>query len=208
MDYYLSFGLVMGLTAGLAPGPLLTLVVSETLQYGISAGVKVALAPIITDAPIVIVILLVMDQVSSFNDFVGVLSLLGGFYLLYIAYDSARFKESTTNDTEAGTKSVAKGVFANVLSPHPYLFWLAVGAPTIIKSASVSSIAPALFIAGFYLPLVGSKVLLALLVGKYRNVLNGKSYMYIMRFLSLLLVVFAALLFIDGLKLLELYEIA
>ncbi|MCL6417650.1 LysE family transporter [Aestuariirhabdus sp. Z084] len=208
MDYYLSFGLVMGLTAGLSPGPLLTLVVSETLQHGINAGVKVALAPMITDAPIILVILLVMDQVSSFNNFVGALSLLGSFYILYMAYDSARVKEPTLNDARVGTKSVAKGVLANVLSPHPYLFWLAVGAPAIIKSASVSSIAPALFIAGFYLPLVGSKVLLALLVGKYRNVLNGKSYKYIMRFLSLLLVIFAALLFIDGLKLLELSEIA
>ena len=208
MDYYLSFGLVMGVTAGLAPGPLLTLVVSETLQHGISAGVKIALAPIISDAPIVIAILLVMGQVSNFNDFVGVLSLLGGFYVLYIAYDSARFKESTNHNAGARTKSITKGVLANVLSPHPYLFWLAVGAPTIIKSASVSSIAPALFIAGFYLPLVGSKVLLAFLVGKYRDVLNGKWYKNIMRFLSLLLVVFAAFLFIDGLKLLELYEIA
>ena len=198
----------MGLTAGLAPGPLLTLVVSETLQHGINAGVKIALAPIITDAPIIIVILLVMDQVSRANDFVGVLSLFGGFYVLYIAYDSVRFKESTTNNTGVGAKSVTKGVLANVLSPHRYLFWLAVGAPTIIKSASVSSIAPALFIVGFYLPLIGSKVLLAFLVGKYRNVLNGKCYKNIMRFLSLLLVIFAAFLFIDGLKLLELYEIA
>lgn len=204
MDYYLSFGLVMGLTAGLAPGPLLTLVISETLQYGMGAGVKVALAPIITDAPIVIVILWAVNRASNFDGIVGVLSLAGSGYVLYMAYDSARSKEATAHDTGAETKSLAKGVLANVLSPHPYLFWLAVGAPTLIKSASVHSIAPALFIAGFYLPLVGSKVLLAVLVGKYRGVLSGKSYRNTMRALALLLGVFAVLLFVDGLKLLGL----
>jgi len=40
MAYYLSFGLVMGMTAGLSSGTLLILVISETLQHGIKAGVK------------------------------------------------------------------------------------------------------------------------------------------------------------------------
>ena len=208
MNYYLSFGLVMGLAAGLAPGPLLALVVSETLKHGINAGVRVSLAPIVTDAPIVVVVLLVVNQVSRFDYVVGVLSLLGCLYVLYMAYDTAVCKESTTPDTEASSNSLTRGVITNVLSPHPYLFWLTVGAPAIIKSANVSSIAPVLFIVGFYLPLVGSKVILALVVGRYRAALNDKRYRNIMRFLALLLLIFAVFLFFDGLKLLGLYEIS
>ena len=67
MEYFLSFGLVMGLASGLSPGPLLTLVITESLQHGVKAGIKVALAPIISDAPIIIVMLLVVDQLSGFN---------------------------------------------------------------------------------------------------------------------------------------------
>lgn len=33
MEYFLSFGLVMGLAAGLSPGPLLTLVIAQSLQH-------------------------------------------------------------------------------------------------------------------------------------------------------------------------------
>lgn len=49
MMYFLSVGAVLGLSSGLSPGPLLALVISETLRHGVKAGVKVALAPIITD---------------------------------------------------------------------------------------------------------------------------------------------------------------
>jgi len=51
---FLTIGTLLGLSAGLAPGPLLTLVISETLQHDIKSGVKVALAPFITDLPIII----------------------------------------------------------------------------------------------------------------------------------------------------------
>jgi threonine/homoserine/homoserine lactone efflux protein len=44
---FLTTGTILGLSAGFAPGPLLALVVSETLQHDMKAGVKVALAPIL-----------------------------------------------------------------------------------------------------------------------------------------------------------------
>ena len=54
MISFLTTGAILGLSAGFAPGPLLTLVVSETLRYNVKEGIKVALAPIVTDLPIVV----------------------------------------------------------------------------------------------------------------------------------------------------------
>jgi threonine/homoserine/homoserine lactone efflux protein len=45
--------LVFGLSAGLSPGPLMTLVIAETLKRGIPAGIRIAVAPLITDLPII-----------------------------------------------------------------------------------------------------------------------------------------------------------
>lgn len=201
MEYFLSFGLVMGLTAGLSPGPLLTLVIAESLQYGIRAGIKVALAPVISDAPIIILMLLLVDQLAGFNSIIGLLSMLGSGYIFYMAYATARLKLPSQQQTQEQSNSISKGVLANLLNPHPYLFWLTVGAPTIIKSVSVSSLAPVIFMAGFYIPLVGSKIVLAVLVGKHRSLLSGSAYANVMRVLALLLAVFAILLFVDGLRL-------
>ncbi|MCK9238303.1 MAG: hypothetical protein M0P46_09485, partial [Thiopseudomonas sp.] len=62
-----------------------------------------------------------------------------------------------------------------------------------------------LFMLGFYLPLVGSKVVLAVLVGQYRHLLSERAYRVVMRTLALLLALFAGLVLLDGLQLLGLY---
>ena len=52
---FLLTGALLGLSGGLAPGPLLTLVANETLRHGARAGIGVALAPLLTDLPIVLI---------------------------------------------------------------------------------------------------------------------------------------------------------
>lgn len=51
---------------------------------------------------------------------------------------------------------------------------------------------------GFYLLLVGSKILLALLAARSRRFLAGRAYPAVMRALALLLGLFALLLFREG----------
>jgi len=203
MIHYLIIGTVLGLSAGFAPGPLLTLVISETLQHNIKSGVKVALAPIITDLPIIILTLLVLSKLSTFHGILGMISLAGGFFLLFMGYESIRIKKVELNLQKIKPKSLSKGIVANVLSPHPYLFWFSVGAPTMTKALSQNVTASLAFLISFYAFLVGSKIVLAILIGKSKSFLNGNVYIYIMRFLGFLLWGLAIILFYDGLKLLE-----
>ena len=203
MINFLTIGTILGLSAGFAPGPLLTLVISETLQHDIQSGVKVALAPIITDLPIIILTLFILAKLSNFHSILGIISLIGGFFILFMGYESIRTKGVELNLKETKPKSLTKGILANALNPHPYLFWFSVGAPTMIKAIRQNIIAPLAFIGSFYALLVGSKILLAILVGKSKSFLVGNVYIYTMRFLGLVLCVLAFVLFRDGLKLLE-----
>lgn len=200
MVYYLTMGAVLGLSAGFAPGPLLALVISETLRHGIRSGVKVALAPVVTDLPIIALTLLVLSKLSHFHGILGLVSIAGGFFILSMGYESLRTTGfDLQRDTEA--KSLRKGILTNVLSPHPYLFWISVGGPTMSKALDTGLLAPAAFIAGFYACLVGSKIMLAVLVGKSRSFFRGRAYVWTMRLLGVALVALALLLFLDGLKL-------
>jgi len=61
-----------------------------------------------------------------------------------------------------------------------------------------------LFLAGFYLMLVGSKVVIALLVNRSRSFLQGKPYLAVMRILGILLIGISFFLFQEGLVLLDL----
>ena len=54
---FLFIGLLLGLSSGISPGPLLTLVIAETLRYGLGAGIRVAITPFITDLPIILLTL-------------------------------------------------------------------------------------------------------------------------------------------------------
>jgi threonine/homoserine/homoserine lactone efflux protein len=202
MINFLTIGTILGLSAGFAPGPLLTLVISETLQHDVKSGVKVALAPIITDLPIVILTLFILAKLSNFHNILGIISLIGGFFILFMGYESICTKGVELNFQKTKPKSLTKGILVNFLSPHPYLFWLSVGAPTMTKAMNQSIISTLAFIFSFWGLLVGSKILLAIMVGKSKSFLVGNAYIYTMRILGLVLCVLAFVLFRDGLKLL------
>lgn len=201
MIHFSTIGIVLGLSAGFAPGPLLALVISETLQNDIRSGVKVAIAPIITDLPIIILTLFVLSKLSNFHNILGLISLVGAFVILMMGYESLRTTGIKVNTHEIKPKSLSKGVLANALSPHPYLFWFAVGAPTMTKAMGHSLNAGLAFIMSFYVFLVGSKIMLAVLAGKSKSFLRGNLYIYTMRFLGSVLCLLAIVLCLDGLKL-------
>ncbi len=201
---FLTIGTLLGLSAGFAPGPLLTLVISETLQHDIRAGVKVALAPIITDLPIVLLTLFILSRLADFHGILGMISLAGGVFILYMGYQSIMTRGVEIDPSGIKPKSLVKGVLTNFLSPHPYLFWFSVGAPTMTRALQKSSYAAIAFIVSFYLLLVGSKIGLAILTGRSKLLLSSNGYIYTMRLLGILLALLALVLFRDGLRLLQL----
>ena len=67
-----------------------------------------------------------------------------------------------------------------------------------IRDRRESGLAAAAFIGAFYALLVGSKVLLAVVVGRVRSVLHSGGYMILMRGLGLLLLAYALLLLREG----------
>ncbi|MCK4837375.1 MAG: LysE family translocator [Desulfobulbaceae bacterium] len=198
MINYILSGTLLGLSAGFSPGPLLTLVVSETLQHGTRAGFKVALAPILTDLPIIVLTVFVLGKLSGFNTVMGGVSLLGGLVVMFLGYQGLRTRGDVINPEAPRSDSMLKGVIVNLLSPYPYLFWLGVGAPIMLKAAEQNLAAAAGFVVTFYVLLVGAKLVLALLVGRSRTFLTGRAYLLVMRGLGLLLVFFSCYLFRQG----------
>jgi threonine/homoserine/homoserine lactone efflux protein len=193
---FLASWILLGLSAGLSPGPILTLVITETLKYSPREGIKVAVSPLITDAPIVAAAAFGLSQLSDHTAVVGVIYLLGGGFLAYLGIDSLRFKGADLLPLEAAPpRSLRRGIIANFLNPSPYLFWLSIGAPLVVAAWRTSPAAAAAFLIVFYLLLVGSKVLIALAVGKSRRFLRSRGYILVIRCLGAALLIFAAFFF-------------
>jgi threonine/homoserine/homoserine lactone efflux protein len=198
MINYLLTGTLLGLSAGFTPGPLLTLVVSETLRHGARAGLKVALAPMVTDLPVIFLTVFVLGKLAGFHLVMAGISWLGGVVVLVLGYQGLRTKGVVIAPVVPRVDSLQKGIVVNLLSPYPYLFWLGVGGPTMLKAAEQGLAAAAGFVVSFYVLLVGAKLGLALLVGRSRVFLGGWAYLLIMKILGLILVFFAFYLFREG----------
>jgi threonine/homoserine/homoserine lactone efflux protein len=204
MFEFLSAGILLGLAAGFTPGPLLVLVISETLRHNIKAGIKVSIAPLITDVPIIVISLLVLNRLADFKVILACISIFGGLFILYLGFESLKIKGVELNLASHSSNSFRKGVITNALNPHPYLFYMTVGAPVIFKSINQNILSTVSFVGSFLLFLVGSKVVLAMVVERSRSFLQGSVYIWAMRILGILLLFFSAILFRDALRLLGL----
>ncbi|MFO1371299.1 MAG: LysE family transporter [Candidatus Competibacteraceae bacterium] len=118
-------GTVLGLSGGLSPGPLLALVATETLRHGIQAGVRVALAPLLTDAPIILAAMWLLRPLTDQRLPLALINFGGGLYLAWLGIQSLRFQGAELPATTPAD-ALRRGVIANFLNPSPYLFWLAV----------------------------------------------------------------------------------
>lgn len=197
----LAAGLVLGLSAGFAPGPILALVIGETLSGGLKDGLKVAASPLITDGPIIIAGTLLLTRLGSSDAVLGIVSLIGGAYLVKLGVES--FKAPAAGGGRHSSDALKKAVLANFLNPHPYLFWLTVGSPLLLAGLAEGMFGPAAFLAGFYVCLVGSKAGVALAAARSRAFLQGGGYRLVLGALGVALIAFAILFVRKGLSLLS-----
>lgn len=191
-------GTLLGLAAGFSPGPLTVLVVGETLRHGLRAGLQVAIAPLLTDIPIILLAALLLGQLTGNPRAFGVVSLAGGVFLLWLGYGSLKVRPVELPLTAAPPRSIRKGIAINLLNPNPYVFWTGVGVPTLLSARDISWAHAAAFLGAFFFFIVGSKAVLARLVDGSRTFMQGRVYLGIMRLLGVLLLVYGVLLLRDG----------
>jgi threonine/homoserine/homoserine lactone efflux protein len=193
----LLLGLSLGLGAGLAPGPLLALVIRSTLQSGIGAGVRVAFSPLITDVPIIALAVILASSLPE--EVLGALGVAGGCFVIWLGVEALR-ESPAPAEAAAGAASpqrdLLRGALTNALSPHPWVFWITVGAPILAASGVAGSV---LFLLAFYLLLIGSKVAVAGVIAAGRDrLLQGRGYAIVLRASAVLLLGTGVVLAVEG----------
>jgi threonine/homoserine/homoserine lactone efflux protein len=179
---------------------MLALVLAQTLRHGSREGCKIALTPLVTDPPIILVTLVLASKLAHLDALLGIVSIAGAIFVLVLAWESFCPAQQKTGASAEPPRSWFRGIVTNLLNPHPWVFWLTVGAAMLAKTFSRGWQVGGAFLFGFYALLVGSKVLVALLAGRSRKLLDGPPYRIAMRVLAVMLAVFALLLFREGLK--------
>lgn len=152
LTYFIT-GAAFAFAASVQPGPLLTYVVSETLEKGWKRTLPASLAPVVSDGPIILLVLLVLSQVPEWfvqaMHFAGALLL---FYLAYGAYISWRdYDENKIINPGTGKKTLMKAALVNLLNPNPYIGWSLILGPLFIKGYNETPANGFGLILGFYL---------------------------------------------------------
>jgi len=199
MILLLTSGIILGVTSGITPGPLLTFIISQTFNYGFKEGAKATVAPLITDLPIIAIAFVIAWRFEDVGWVPGLLSFAGAGFIIYLAWGNLRFNPNLMPTAVTNPKSMLKGTLINLLNPAPYFFWMTVGVPFLSKTWTATPGAAVAWIIGFYVALIGSKLTLAALVSRTRSFLNSRVYLWINRGLGLVLLLFAAMLVKFGL---------
>lgn len=194
----LTAGVGLGLPAGLSPGPMTALVITQTLRHGRGEGLKVAVAPLLTDGPLLVLSATVAAALPG-GAWLGGLSLLGAIVLLGLAWETWRapMPEAVPADQAVDPRSLSKAVATNLFNPHPWVFWLTIGGPTVARCDGLG--AAAAFAGGFLGCLVAAKVGLAALMGALHGRLPPTAWRITMIVLALGLAAFALWFGADGL---------
>jgi len=171
MWLYIVQGIGYGFAAAAQPGPFQTYIITQSLAKGWRKAIPAALAPLVSDGPIIALCLLVLSQVPIW--FQRSLHIAGGLFILYLAhgaYKSWRAFDINIPTNETGTgQSIWKAALMNALSPGPYIYWSLVTGPILIRGWRETPIYGIGFLLGFYSILVSGLGFIILIFGIARE---------------------------------------
>ena len=129
--------------------------------------------------------------------------LSGGLFLLWTGVQTildsrtATLAGTAAERNQAGRRALWQAGLLNLLSPHPWLFWATVLGPLTVRSWRDSPAGAVALVLGFYVAIVGAKVVLAVLVAGGRRWLTDTAYRRLLVGAGVLLLVVGGLVLVE-----------
>lgn len=140
---------LLGTMAGLAPGPYTTMVAGTALERGFKAGFFLALTPLITDVIPMVASALVLDRLGGLE--LTLLGITGGAIVFVIGIRFLREHSGTNSPLATGKESggepegteytprrqsaqIGHVILSTLFNPAPWLFWLIIASPLLLRS--------------------------------------------------------------------------
>jgi threonine/homoserine/homoserine lactone efflux protein len=156
MTGYLILGMTYALASAVQPGPLLTYLISQTLTIGWRRALPAAFAPLLSDGPIILLVLIVLSQLSTW--LVRVLQFSGGAFLLVLAFGALKtwrnYNAAIAPNVLSSKQTLFKAATVNLLNPAPYLGWSLVMGPLLLRGWRDTPMNGIALLLGFYVTLI------------------------------------------------------
>jgi threonine/homoserine/homoserine lactone efflux protein len=163
-------GATYGFAAAVQPGQFQAYLISETLTNGWRRTVPLACAPLLSDMPAVVLVLLVLTRVPPL--FVHGLQFVGGLFVLYLAASALRTNRQPERTTEPAPApvhlSVLKAAMVNILNPNPYISWALILGPLVLGAWRTAPSHAIAFMTLFYLSMILTAAAIVMAFGATR----------------------------------------
>ena len=154
-------GIALGIIEGIKPGPLLAMVIRESLSKGLKAGMWTAAAPIFTDGPMIIASLFLASWMATQPSVLFSISLLGALFLIKMGIECFSLEPPDPDSDPDPSGSFKRGVLTNLLNPNVYMFWFLIGGPLMASAAEQEPLAPVLYAICFLITIILVKASIA-----------------------------------------------
>jgi threonine/homoserine/homoserine lactone efflux protein len=148
---YFIFGISYAFACVVQPGPFQVFLLSQSLTNGWRKTIPLVFAPLMSDLPVIILVLLILTKVP--HEVLLILQWFGGVFLLYLAFNAYKtwhnFDQNMNQDIPP-QQNIFKAVMINFLNPNPYLAWSLVMGPLLIKCWGENPVFGIILLIGFY----------------------------------------------------------
>ncbi len=171
MWLYIVQGVGYGFAAAAQPGPLQTYLISQALMKGWKKSLPSALAPLISDGPIIALCVFVLSQVPAWLQ--RFLYIAGGLFVLCLAYGAyqswGKFDPHLPPPSTGTQQTILKAALTNALAPGAYIFWTLVTGPILIRGWRETPLHGVSFLLGFYITMILSLCAIIIVFGLARQ---------------------------------------
>ena len=186
-------GATLGIVEGIKPGPLLTMVIRETLSGGLRAGLWTAAAPIFTDGPLVIFSLFAAAWLAEDQTLLFLVTAAGAAFLAWMGIQCFYLEPPDINaDAPPPTGSFLRGVITNLLNPNVYVFWFLIGGPLMASAIEETIIAPIAYAVTFLVTIMLTKAAIAYAVHRAGGSISPVAYRRLLAFCGVAMLLFSA----------------
>jgi len=170
-------GAVLGVVEGIKPGPLLTMVIRETLSGGLRAGIWTAAAPVFTDGPLIVLSLVAAAWIATQTSVLLTITVAGAVFLAYMGIDCFSLELPDVASHDAPPKaSFLRGITTNLLNPGVYVFWFLIGGPLMASAVDQELLAPVAYALSFLGTIILTKVCIAYIISKSSQGITPQTY--------------------------------
>jgi threonine/homoserine/homoserine lactone efflux protein len=168
---YLVIGMTYAFAAAVQPGPLQAYIIAQTLRHGWRRALPAACSPLLSDGPVIALVLLVLSRLPAW--LIPTVRLAGGLLLLAFAFLAARawrrFEADRAAPVRVEPQSLLGAAAVNLTSPGPYLGWSLVMGPLLLKGWREAPARGIALLVGFYGVMVLSMAVIIVLAGAARG---------------------------------------